>query len=153
MSEADVFYMLIMQRRQQRENNNSRSRGLTCTMLYGIGRRGRGRGICTLTLLLQLTQVLLRNVGLLKYYEEATSLKGHSGFLVQLIHRWDVHHRLSVSVLISGTIPLRRIFILSLGYLGEGRIFPSSLMSQWVLQLRVNSCTLRDILGLMYFLQ
>jgi hypothetical protein len=39
------------------------------------------------------TQVLLRNVGLLKYYEEATSLKGHSGFLVQLIRRWDVHRR------------------------------------------------------------
>jgi hypothetical protein len=35
--------------------------------------------------------VLLRNVGILKYYEEATSLKGHSGFLVHLIHRWDVH--------------------------------------------------------------
>jgi hypothetical protein len=29
--------------------------------------------------------VLLRNVGLLKYYDEATSLKGHSQFLVHLI--------------------------------------------------------------------
>jgi hypothetical protein len=37
--------------------------------------------------------VLLRNVGLLKYYEEATSLKGHSGLLVHLIRRWDVHQQ------------------------------------------------------------
>jgi hypothetical protein len=76
------------------------------------------------------THVLLRNVGLLKYYEEATSLKGHSGLLVHLIHRWDVHRQDFVWVWISGTIPLRRIFTLSLGYPGEGRIFPSSQMSQ-----------------------
>jgi hypothetical protein len=31
----------------------------------------------------------LRNVGLLKFYEEATSLKGNSSFLYQLICRWD----------------------------------------------------------------
>jgi hypothetical protein len=37
------------------------------------------------------TRVLLRNVDLLKYYEEATSLKGNSTFLVQLICRWDAH--------------------------------------------------------------
>lgn len=36
------------------------------------------------------TQGLLRNVDLFKYYEKATSLKGHSGLLVQLISRWDV---------------------------------------------------------------
>jgi hypothetical protein len=39
------------------------------------------------------THVLLRDVGLLKYYEEATSLKGHSGLLVHLIRRWDVHRQ------------------------------------------------------------
>jgi hypothetical protein len=37
------------------------------------------------------TRALLRDVGLLKYYEEDTSLKGHSGCLVHLIHQWDVH--------------------------------------------------------------
>ena len=37
------------------------------------------------------THVLLRDVGLLNYYEEATSIKGHSGLLAHLIRRWDVH--------------------------------------------------------------
>jgi hypothetical protein len=37
--------------------------------------------------------VLLRNVGLLKYYEEATSLKGNSIFITQLIHQWDAHQQ------------------------------------------------------------
>jgi hypothetical protein len=31
------------------------------------------------------THVLSRNVGLFKYYEEATSLKGHFGLLLHLI--------------------------------------------------------------------
>jgi hypothetical protein len=31
------------------------------------------------------THVILRSVGLLKYYEEATSLKGHSSLLMHLI--------------------------------------------------------------------
>jgi hypothetical protein len=35
------------------------------------------------------THALFRDVGLLKYYEEATSLKGNSSFLQQLIHCWD----------------------------------------------------------------
>jgi hypothetical protein len=35
----------------------------------------------------------LRDVGLLKYYEEATSLKGNSGLLVHLIHQWNVHRQ------------------------------------------------------------
>ena len=37
------------------------------------------------------TQLLLREVGLLNFYEEATSLKGHSGLLGQLIFRWNDH--------------------------------------------------------------
>lgn len=40
-----------------------------------------------------MTHVLLRSVGLLKYYEEAISLKGHFGLLVHLIRRWDVHRQ------------------------------------------------------------
>jgi len=39
------------------------------------------------------TRVLLRSVGLLKYYEEATSLKGHSELLIHLIRRWDVYQQ------------------------------------------------------------
>lgn len=39
------------------------------------------------------TQVILRNVCLLKYYEKATSLKGHSGLFSQLIHQWDAHQQ------------------------------------------------------------
>ena len=35
------------------------------------------------------TQGLLRQVGLLKFYEEATSLKSNSGFLRHLIRRWN----------------------------------------------------------------
>ena len=38
-------------------------------------------------------RVLLRNVGLLKYYEEATSMKGNSSFITQLIHQWDAHQQ------------------------------------------------------------
>ena len=37
------------------------------------------------------TQFLIRELGLLKFYEEATSPKGHSGLLGQLIYRWDAH--------------------------------------------------------------
>jgi hypothetical protein len=40
-----------------------------------------------------MTHVLLRDVGLLKYYEEATYLKGNSRLLVHLIRRWDVHRQ------------------------------------------------------------
>lgn len=39
--------------------------------------------------IMEKTQGLLINVGLLKFYEEATSLKGNSRLLVQLIHQWD----------------------------------------------------------------
>ena len=35
------------------------------------------------------TQGLLREVGLLKFYEEATSLKSHNFFLRHLIRRWN----------------------------------------------------------------
>jgi hypothetical protein len=62
-------------------------------MLYRNGRPGRGRGICTVVLLLTTTHVLLRNVGLLKYYQEAISLMGHSGLLVHMIRQWDVHRK------------------------------------------------------------
>ena len=37
------------------------------------------------------TQGLLGQVDLLKFYEDATSLKGHGAFLRHLIHRWNAH--------------------------------------------------------------
>ena len=37
----------------------------------------------------QQTWDLLRYVGLFKFYEEATSLRGNSAFLQQFIHHWD----------------------------------------------------------------
>ena len=37
------------------------------------------------------TQLLLREVGLLKFYEEARSLKGHGVLLGEFIYRWDAH--------------------------------------------------------------
>ena len=39
------------------------------------------------------TQLLLRDVDLLKFYEEATALKGHNILLVQLIYQWDAHRQ------------------------------------------------------------
>ena len=39
------------------------------------------------------TKFLLREVGLPKFYDEATSLKGHSGLLGQLIFRLDAHRQ------------------------------------------------------------
>ena len=39
------------------------------------------------------TQGILRQVGLLKLNEEATSLKAHSVFLRYLIRRWNAHRQ------------------------------------------------------------
>jgi len=39
------------------------------------------------------THLLPRNVVLLKYYEEATSLKENSTFLAQLIRQWNGHQK------------------------------------------------------------
>jgi len=59
------------------------------------GQRERDLYPCSITATMRL---LLRNVGLLKYYEEATSLKKNYAFLEQLIHQWDAHkHAFKVS--------------------------------------------------------
>ena len=39
------------------------------------------------------TQGFLRQVGLLKFYEEATSLKSHSGFLRHIIRSWNAQQQ------------------------------------------------------------
>jgi hypothetical protein len=130
MSEADVFHMLIMQRCERREKQQQQEQRVDLyNVVWEWEVRERERDLYPHPIT-AVTHVLLRDVGLLKYYEEATSLKGHSGLLVHLIHRWDVHRQAFCVGQISGTIPLRRIFTLSLGYPGEGRIFPSSQMSQ-----------------------
>jgi hypothetical protein len=93
MSEADVFHMLIMQRREQREKQQQQEQRVD---LYNVVReweaRERERDLYPHPIT-PTTHALLRDVGLLKYYEEATSLKGHSGLLVHLIRRWDVHRQ------------------------------------------------------------
>ena len=39
------------------------------------------------------THDILRQLGLLKFYEETTSLKSYSVFLRYLIHRWNAHRQ------------------------------------------------------------
>jgi hypothetical protein len=75
----------------------------------------------------QHTHDLLMDIGLLKFYQEGTSLRGNSLLLQQLIHHWD-HGRQGFRVgPICGIIPWRRMSISSLGCLGGGSIFPISL--------------------------
>ena len=92
MYEADVFYMSTMQQiHQQREKQQQQEK---MTDWYDVIRPWeaweRERYVYPHPITV-VTQVLLRNIGLLKYYKEARSLKGHYGILVQLIHWWDVH--------------------------------------------------------------
>jgi hypothetical protein len=62
-----------------------------CTGMRGEGEgEGEGERMYTRPITIA-THVLLRDAGLFKYYEEATSLKEHSRLLVHLIRRWDVH--------------------------------------------------------------
>jgi hypothetical protein len=89
MSEADVFHMLIMQRRERREQHQEQMVDLYNVVLEW---EARERDLYPLPIT-TLTHVILRDVGLLKYCEEATSLKGHSGLLVYLICQWDAHRR------------------------------------------------------------
>jgi hypothetical protein len=130
MYEADVFHMLIMQRCQWREQQQQHEQRVD---LYNVVRdwevRERERDLYPHPITTT-THVLLRNVGLLKYYEEATSLKGHYGLLVQLIHRWDVHRHAFCVGLDQWYHPTEEDMYFITGLSGEGRIFPSSLMSQ-----------------------
>jgi hypothetical protein len=90
MSEAGVFHILIMQRHEQIEHQQWEQR----VDLYNVVReweaRDRERNFYPHPIT-AVTHVLLRNVGLLKYYEEDTPLKGHPRLLVHLIRQWDVH--------------------------------------------------------------
>jgi hypothetical protein len=78
MSEADVFHMLIMQRREQREKQQQQEQRVDLyNVVWEWEARERERDLYPLPIT-PMTHALLRDVGLLKYYEEATSLKGHS---------------------------------------------------------------------------
>jgi hypothetical protein len=130
MSEADVFHMLIMQRCEWREQQQQQEKGVD---LYNVVReweaRERERDLYPHPIIAA-THVLLRDVGLLKYYEEATSLKGHSSLLVHLIRRWDVHRQDFRVGLDQWYHPTEEdiYFITELSRTGED--FPSSHMSQ-----------------------
>jgi hypothetical protein len=90
MYDVDVIYMLIMQRCQRMEEKQQRLDQYN--MVWEWEARERERDLYPRPSTTA-TRLLLRNVGLLKYYEEATSLKGNSAFLAQLIHRWDAHQQ------------------------------------------------------------
>jgi hypothetical protein len=64
--------MLIMQRSQRREQQLSRAKGLPIQCCTELGGEGEERDLYPLPIT-TVTHVFLRNVGLLKYYEEATS--------------------------------------------------------------------------------
>ena len=83
MSEADVFHMLIMQIRDQREQHlqQKKQRVELYNVVWEWEARERETDLYPLPITAK-THVLLRNVGLLKYYEEDTSLKGHFRLLV-----------------------------------------------------------------------
>ena len=78
------------QRREEREKQQHMTDQYNLVRLWDARERERDmypRPITTAT------QALLREVGLLKFYEEATSLKGHNGLLQQLIFRWNSHRQ------------------------------------------------------------
>ena len=110
---------------------------------FTYGRHERGREMLTLP--------LLQQVGLLKFYEEATSLKGHGVFLRHLICRWNSHQQAFRVGPNQCTCPLRRKYISLQGYRGEGWIFPRSQRFQLAMQQGVSWCTPRDTLAQIYF--
>ena len=89
MYDVDVIYMLIMQRCQHMDQEKQQ-RVDQYNMVWEWEARERERDFYPRPITIAM-RILLRNVGLLKYYEEATSLKGNYSFLAQLIHRWDSH--------------------------------------------------------------
>jgi hypothetical protein len=71
-----------------------------------------------------MTRVILRNVGILKYYEEDTSLKGHFGLLVHLIRRWDVHRQVFCVGLDQWYHPTEEDIYFIIGLSRRGEDFP-----------------------------
>ena len=83
--------MWIIQWRQQREERQQQEHMEDhYNMIQKWEARERERLLYPLPITAP-TKFVISEVGLLKFYEDATSLKGHSGFLGQLIYRWDAH--------------------------------------------------------------
>jgi hypothetical protein len=82
MYDVDVIYMLIMYRRRCMDEQQQTVDQYNMFKEWELVERERDLYPCPIT---AATWLLLRNVGLLKYYEEATFMKGNSAFLVQLI--------------------------------------------------------------------
>ena len=79
--------MSIIQRRERREEGEQQQQQVeqyNMVCMWEARERERDAYPCPITLTIQ---GLLRQVGLLKFYEEATSLKGHGVFLGHLIRR------------------------------------------------------------------
>ena len=90
MYEVNVFYMSTMQQRcQQRKHQQEQEQQVDpYNMIRTWQAIERERDLYPLPIIAT-TRELLRNVGLLKYYEEATSLKGQFVFLAHLIRCWS----------------------------------------------------------------
>ena len=83
--------MSIIQRHERREEGEQQQQQVekyNMVRLWEARERERDAHPLPITVA---TQGLLRQVGLLKFYEEATSLKGHGVFLIHLIRRWNAH--------------------------------------------------------------
>ena len=71
-------------------NNNNRRNSINMVRLWEERERERDAYPRPITVD---TQGILRQVGLLKFYEEATSLKYHSVYLRHLVHKWNAHQK------------------------------------------------------------
>ena len=88
MYDVDTIYMLIVQIHQHVEEKQQRVDQYNMVREWEAKERERDLYPWAST---AATQLLFRNVCLLKYYEEATSLKENYSFLTQLFCRWDSH--------------------------------------------------------------
>ena len=93
MREADVFNMWIIQRRQLREEREQHEHMEDHYNMIQQWEAWERERLLYPHHITTPTQFVLREVGLLKFYREVTSLKGHNGLLGQLIYRWDDHRQ------------------------------------------------------------
>ena len=83
--------MSIIQRRERREEGQQQQQQAEqYDMIHQWEARERQRDGYPRPIIAD-TQEILMQVGLLKFYEEATSLKAHRVFLRYLIRRWNAH--------------------------------------------------------------
>lgn len=82
------FYCILYLNHAEKEQQHQKERANEYNLLWNWEARERQRDLYPHPITSQ-TQALLRNVVLLKYCVEATSLKGHYGLLVQLVTQWN----------------------------------------------------------------